>query len=62
VIQSDVAIDHGSSGGPLLDEKGQIVALTVSRAEPDGVGHDINFFIPIADALKALAIQPSGGS
>ena len=32
MIQSDVAIDHGSSGGPLLDEKGQIVALTVSRA------------------------------
>ena len=62
VIQSDVAIDHGSSGGPLLDEKGQIVALTVSRVEPDGVGHDINFFIPIADALKALAIQPTGGS
>lgn len=62
VIQSDVAIDHGSSGGPLLDEKGQIVALTVSRAENNGVGHDINFFIPIADALKALAIQPTGGS
>ncbi len=62
VIQSDVAIDHGSSGGPLLDEKGQIVALTVSRAENNGVGHDINFFIPIADALKALAIQPTGGA
>jgi serine protease Do len=57
MIQSDVAIDHGNSGGPLLDEKGQILALTVSRVEPDGVGHDINFFIPIADALKALGVQ-----
>ncbi len=59
VIQSDVAIDHGNSGGPLLDEKGQILALTVSRVEPDGVGHDINFFIPIAEALKALDLQPA---
>jgi S1-C subfamily serine protease len=58
MIQSDVAIDQGNSGGPLLDEKGQIVALTVARLEPDGIGRDIGFFIPIADALKALGIQP----
>ena len=60
VIQSDVAVDHGNSGGPLLDEKGQILALTVSRYEPDGVGHNVNFFIPIADALSALGLKPAG--
>jgi S1-C subfamily serine protease len=54
MIQSDVAIDHGNSGGPLLDEQGRITALAVSRYEEDGVGHSINFFIPIDDALKAL--------
>ena len=57
VIQSDVAIDHGNSGGPLLDEKGQIVALTVSRYEENNVGHDISFFIPIQDALNALGLK-----
>jgi S1-C subfamily serine protease len=28
-IQSDVAITHGNSGGPLLDEKGAIAGLSV---------------------------------
>lgn len=59
VIQSDVAVDHGNSGGPLLDEKGRIVALTVSGYSEDGVGRNINFFIPIEDALKALALTPA---
>jgi S1-C subfamily serine protease len=59
MIQSDVAVDHGNSGGPLLDEQGRIVAITVSRYEPDGVSRNINFFIPIDDALKALALTPA---
>lgn len=59
MIQSDVAVDHGNSGGPLLDEQGRIIALTVSGYEEGGVGRNINFFIPIADALKALALTPA---
>ncbi|WP_293676247.1 trypsin-like peptidase domain-containing protein [uncultured Phenylobacterium sp.] len=55
-IQSDVATDHGNSGGPLLDEQGRVVAVAVARDERDGVGHDINFFIPIEDALRALGL------
>jgi serine protease Do len=56
-IQSDVAVDHGNSGGPLLDEKGQIVGLTDLRYSPDGLSHNINLFIPIEEALSVLAIQ-----
>ena len=56
VIQSDVAIDRGNSGGPLLDEQGRVVALTVSRYEEEGVGRNINFFIPIDEVLKALSV------
>lgn len=59
LIQSDVAVDHGNSGGPLLDEQGRIVALTVSGYAEDGVSRNINFFIPIDDALKALALTPA---
>ena len=59
MIQSDVAVDHGNSGGPLLDEKGQIIALTVSGYQPDNVSHNINFFIPIVDALAALDLKPT---
>lgn len=59
VIQSDVAVDRGNSGGPLLDEQGRILALTVSGYVEDGVGRNINFFIPIQDALRVLALQPA---
>lgn len=59
MIQSDVAVDHGNSGGPLLDEQGRIIALTVSRYEEGGGGRSINFFIPIDDALRALALTPA---
>ncbi len=59
-IQSDVAITHGDSGGPLLDEKGWVVGVTQSTYEPGGVSQNINFFIPIDEALKALALKPVG--
>lgn len=57
-VQSDVAVDHGNSGGPLLDDKGRVVAITDWGYAPDGVSHNLNFFIPIDDALKALALSP----
>jgi S1-C subfamily serine protease len=59
-IQSDVAITHGNSGGPLLDERGAVVGLSVLIYEPGGVPQNINFFVPIEEALKALAIRPRG--
>lgn len=54
-IQSDVSVTHGNSGGPLLDENGAVVGLTVAGVEPDGVPTNINLFIPVADALDFLA-------
>jgi S1-C subfamily serine protease len=57
-IQSDVAVDHGNSGGPLLDERGAVVGITDWRYAPDGVSHDLNFFIPIGDALDFLSLKP----
>ena len=59
-IQSDVAITHGYSGGPLLDEKGAIAGPSVRIYGPGGVPQSINFFVPIEVALKALAIRPHG--
>ncbi|HSV02076.1 MAG TPA: trypsin-like peptidase domain-containing protein, partial [Phenylobacterium sp.] len=55
-VQSDVAVDHGNSGGPLLDEHGRVLAITDWGYAPDGVSHNLNFFIPIDDALRALAL------
>ena len=58
-IQSDVGVTHGNSGGPLLDEKGAVIGLTASGREINGAPVGLNFFIPIDDALKALAITPA---
>lgn len=58
-IQSDAPITHGNSGGPLLDEKGAVVGLSDLGTDP-ALGSTINFFIPIDDALKVLALQPAG--
>jgi S1-C subfamily serine protease len=57
-IQSDTPVTHGNSGGPLLDERGAVVGLSDLGADPS-LGSTINFFIPIGDALKVLALKPA---
>ncbi|MDY0872741.1 S1C family serine protease [Dongia rigui] len=58
LIQADASIQHGSSGGPLLDAKGNVVGISQSALTDQGeysVG--INFFIPIADGVQRLGLQ-----
>jgi S1-C subfamily serine protease len=57
-IQGDVPVTHGNSGGPLLDERGQVVGLTDWGVAPQA-GSTLNFFIPIGDALDFLALTPA---
>jgi serine protease Do len=59
ILRSDVAIQKGNSGGPLLDRSGVVVALSVSAYTllPEGIGIGLNGFIPIEEALHALTIQ-----
>ena len=55
-IQSDTTIYGGNSGGPLLDEDGNIVGISVmGRRDVE----TINFFIPIKFAIDALSINKS---
>lgn len=58
LIQSDVSIAHGNSGGPLLDEKGNVIGMTVSGLE--NTTANLNFFIPVAEILKALNLKLGG--
>jgi hypothetical protein len=62
LIQSDAAIHGGSSGGAMVDRFGNVVAVSVSgiTVTADKTGSSINFFIPIADALKFLAVELVG--
>ena len=53
LIQTDAAINPGNSGGPIIDTRGQVVAIsTATSTTSQGLG----FAIPI-DAAKALMTQ-----
>jgi S1-C subfamily serine protease len=62
LIQSDVAIHGGSSGGAMVDRFGNVVAISVSgiTESAEKLGTSLNFFIPIADALTFLAVELVG--
>ena len=62
-IQSDVNILPGNSGGPLLDENGNVIGLSVKGLLVGGVASiGLNYFVPIGDALKTLAIKTAEAS
>ena len=53
-IQTDAAINHGNSGGPLLNMSGQVIGVN-AQIESDSGGNDgVGFAIP-SDAVKSVA-------
>jgi len=51
LIQTDTAINPGSSGGPLLDSSGHVVGITTLMAE----GHGLGFAVPVNLLLRVVA-------
>jgi hypothetical protein len=62
LIQSDVDIHGGNSGGPLLDARGNVVGISVSGFGLAGVSVGLNFFIPVGEALAVLNLELAAGS
>lgn len=56
-IQSDVQIHQGASGGPLVDKDGRVVGISVMALTRSGVSQNLNFFVPISDAVSRLRID-----
>ena len=60
-LQTDAAINPGSSGGPLLDLNGAVVGITTAILSKAGENVGLNFAIPI-NAAKAILPQLRTGS
>jgi len=56
-IQSDVNVLPGNSGGPLLDENGNVIGISVSALFLHNFPSGINFFIPINEAINSMNIR-----
>jgi putative serine protease PepD len=55
-IQTDAAINHGNSGGPLLNSQAQVIGVT-AQIESDSGGNDgVGFAIP-ATTVKSIVVQ-----
>lgn len=60
-IQTDVAINRGNSGGPLLDTRGQVVGINSQIFSNSGGYMGVSFAIPIDTAMGAVEQLKSTG-
>jgi S1-C subfamily serine protease len=50
-IQTDAAINHGNSGGPLIDARGRVIGINSQIQSTGGGGEGVGFAVP-ADAVR----------
>jgi serine protease Do len=55
-LQTDAAINPGSSGGPLVDMRGEVIGLNTAIASHNGSNSGVAFSIPI-NLVKRVAAQ-----
>jgi len=57
-IQTDAAINHGNSGGPLVDAQGRVLGINSQIQSTGGGGEGVGFAVPV-DAVKTSIAQLS---
>jgi putative serine protease PepD len=55
-IQTDAAINHGNSGGPLLDSQGRVIGVNAQIESESGGNDGVGFAIP-SDTVQAIVAQ-----
>ncbi len=55
LIQTDSAINSGSSGGPMLNVRGEVIGINTAIFAPTGVFNGIGFAIPINRAAELVS-------
>jgi 2-alkenal reductase len=53
-IQTDAPINHGNSGGPLFDARGQAIGINAQIKSDTGANQGVGFAVPINSARRAL--------
>jgi serine protease Do len=61
LIQTDVAVNPGNSGGPLINLKGEVVGINSQIYSRSGGFMGISFAVPIDEALRVADQLKSGG-
>jgi 2-alkenal reductase len=54
-IQTDAAINHGNSGGPLLDGRGRVLGINAQIQTSTGDGSGVGFAVPVDVVRQSLA-------
>ncbi len=55
-IQTDAAINHGNSGGPLLDEQGRVIGVNAQIESDSGGSDGVGFVIP-SNTVRSIVSQ-----
>jgi serine protease Do len=53
LIQTDASINHGNSGGPLFDRRGEVIGVATAILSPTSASAGLGFAIPASDARFA---------
>jgi 2-alkenal reductase len=53
-IQIDAPINHGNSGGPLLDARGRVIGINAQIRSESGNAEGVGFAIPINSARRSM--------
>jgi S1-C subfamily serine protease len=54
-IQTDAAINHGNSGGPLISSRGRVIGINSQIESTGGGGEGVGFAVPVDAVRRSLA-------
>jgi S1-C subfamily serine protease len=61
-IQTDAALNHGNSGGPMFDAAGRVVGISAQIRTDTGSAEGVGFAVPIDSARRSLRQLLANGS
>jgi S1-C subfamily serine protease len=61
-IQTDAAINHGNSGGPLVNSRGAAIGINSQIASSTGGGEGVGFAVPVDTVKRSVAQLRAHGS